>query len=89
MAPRRKTNVSPESNSNMVLGNLSSMFGFQQVNICTSDDGSFYCQLMRLVQMIIAFIVISTILYFLYLFLFRPMINSVFMKGGSRSLTKR
>ena len=78
MAKRRATN---SNNRSELLGSIMSMFGFHQVNICKTEDNTFYCNFMRVFKTFIAIIVIFSILYILFLFVFP---NSKLLGGKIR-----
>ena len=79
---RRTSSKSSGSNNNLLSG-VMGMFGFHQVNVCKSDDQSFYCKFMRFFQLFIAIIMFSVIIYVIY------SIGKSFMKGGSKGGIKR
>ena len=64
-----------------LLGSFMSMFGFHQVNICKTEDDTFYCNFMRVFKTFIAIIMIFSILYIIFLFIFP---NSKILGGKLR-----
>lgn len=75
---------SSRSNGNTrseLLGSFMSLFGFHQVNICKTEDDTFYCNFMRVFKTFIAIIMIFSILYIIFLFIFP---NSKFLGGKIR-----
>jgi hypothetical protein len=67
MARTRRTDTNGRS---QLLGSFMSMFGFHQVNICKTEDNTFYCNFMRIFKTFIAIIMIFSILYIIFLFVF-------------------
>ena len=60
-----KNDQSVQSNEG-ILPTLLGMFTFNNVNVCSSDDQSFYCKFMRFFQLFVAILVFGIILYFIY-----------------------
>lgn len=73
----KRSNLSAGGSSPSLLGSLMGMFNFHQVNVCTSSDNSFYCTLMRLVQSLIAIIVLCVILYVIYVVAIKPAFSTL------------
>lgn len=67
MAKRRVTN---SNNRSELLGSFMSMFGFHQVNICKTEDNTFYCNFMRIFKIFITIIIMFSVLYIIFLFVF-------------------
>ena len=67
MARTRRTNT---NGTGGLLGSFTSMFGIHQVNVCKTEDDTFYCNFMRIFKTFIAIIMIFSILYIIFLFVF-------------------
>ena len=78
MAKRSTTN---RNNRSELLGSFMSMFGFHQVNVCKTEDDTLYCNFMRIFKTFIAVIMIFSILYIIFLFVFP---NSKLLGGKIR-----
>tara|TARA_B100000674_G_C37204866_1_gene629970 strand:+ start:227 stop:472 length:246 start_codon:yes stop_codon:yes gene_type:complete len=79
----RRTSNKSSGTKNELLSGVMSMFGFHQVNVCDSDDQSFYCKFMRFFQLFIAIIMFCVIIYVIY------SIGKSFMKGGLKGGIRR
>lgn len=69
--------------NNGLASSLLSMFSFNQVNVCSSEDQSFYCKFMRFFQLFIALIMFVVIIYVIFSFA-----KGYFMKGGSMKVRR-
>ena len=49
MARTRRTNT---NGTGGLLGSFTSMFGFHQVNICKTEDNTFYCNFMGFLKLL-------------------------------------
>lgn len=76
-----KINTTNRNNRSELLGSFMSMFGFHQVNVCKTEDDTFYCNFMRIFKTFIAVIMIFSILYIIFLFVFP---NSKLLGGKIR-----
>lgn len=86
---KRQTNTNSGSSGGLVQS-LMGMFSFNQVNVCTSNDQSAYCQFMRFVQVLVGLCVVLAILYILYIIVIKPLFgNFVLVKGGRACMTRR
>ena len=79
----RRNNNKTSGTKNGLLSGVMGMFGFHQVNVCKSDDQSFYCKFMRFFQLFIAIIMLCVIFYVIYL------LGKFFMKGGLKGGIRR
>jgi hypothetical protein len=52
--------------SNINLDTILSMFSFHNLVVCKSEDQGIYCNIMKILNLIIAFIFIGAIFYFIY-----------------------
>jgi len=78
MARTRRTNTNGRSE---LLGAFMNMFGFHQVSICETEDDTFYCKFMRIFKTFIAIVIIISIIYIIFMFVFP---NSKFLGGKIR-----
>jgi len=57
-------------------------FGVGSLNVCKSEDNTFYCQFTRVFQMIIMALILFYIAYFIYnIFLAKPLKNLFSSRG--------
>lgn len=80
---RNNNTKSTSGNSGALASSLLSMFSFNQVNVCSSEDQSFYCKFMRFFQLFIALIMFVVIIYVIF-----TLGKGYFMRGGSMKLRR-
>lgn len=76
-----KNNSNSSGNNSFLASSLMRMFSFNQVNVCSSDDQSFYCKFMRFFQFVISVIILVAIVYVIYI-----LGKGFFMKKGGIKL---
>lgn len=77
----KKTEQNLQSNEG-ILPTLLGMFTFNNVNVCASDEQSFYCKFMRFFQLFVAMLVFGIILYFIYNLISSGMVGGSSKIGG-------
>lgn len=71
---KKSSNTKTGSFNNISASDILGLFGFRQINICNSNDESFYCKFMRFFQLFITIIIFIVIIYFIYTYLVKPFV---------------
>lgn len=92
MAPRisktKSNSFTSGINFGEIIQSILGMFGFRQINICKSEDDSFYCKFMRWFMILISFIILLVIIGAIF-YLISILYRSYSQKGGKSMGTRR